>query len=72
MKNWFDSGCEFCQRCALTSWDPMIELGDSADMHAYLRQCPKCGAFWQYNEREAHVIDELEARHDFPEAFQGR
>lgn len=47
----------------------MIELGDNAELHAYLRQCPRCDAYWQYNEREAHVVDELEAKRDFPTAF---
>lgn len=68
-KDWMQLGCEFCRGCALASWEPMIELGDNAELHAYLRQCPRCDAYWQYNEREAHVVDELEAKRDFPTAF---
>lgn len=37
--------------------------------HAYLYRCQNCDAWWEFNEREAHVIAEDEAKMTFAEYF---
>ncbi len=66
MDDWMTKGCEHC-RTQVLSGGILPELAVSIEAHAIFRRCPQCFAFWIENEREAHVIDEQEARREFPE-----
>jgi hypothetical protein len=69
MPDWFGKGCEKCRAGVLSaSWPPPSRIACSVDLHAYLHRCDFCGAYWQFNEREAHVIEEAEAITEFPDA----
>ena len=63
---WGAGACDTC-RLAVLRGDrgPFVTLDDSAAWIA-LRQCQHCGALWRSSDREAHVITEEVARHDFP------
>jgi hypothetical protein len=67
---WFTKGCEVC-RTAILSGDesPLVDLGQTDDGWLSLARCSVCGSYWQKSVREAHVIEESEARETFPDAF---
>jgi len=69
--NWEDHGCEGCRTSALRGGDeaPLRECYFNIIIHADLRHCNDCGAWWKFGEREAHVISESEARMSFPDYF---
>ena len=70
MTDWGNSGCEMCRRGILSGQGDMPEyVATSLQAHAHLRHCQACGAWWEENEREAHVIGEDEARATFPMHF---
>lgn len=67
---WYTKGCEACRTGVLSAaWPPPEHVAENIAMHADLHHCNACGAYWIFNEREAHVISEYEARADFPHAF---
>ena len=45
-------------------------VATSNEAHAHLHHCDSCNSWWEFNEREAHVISEHEARNTFPAYFQ--
>lgn len=72
MDEWFSKGCEKCRQGVLSSrWPPPARIAAAADGWAFLHLCDECGAYWEFNVREAHVIDETEARQSYPAAFAG-
>jgi hypothetical protein len=48
---------------------PPTFVYSSIGAHADLYRCRNCGAWWQFNAREAHVIAEDEAKKTFAEYF---
>jgi hypothetical protein len=48
---------------------PPTYVATSMEHHSHLHRCKDCGAWWQFNEREAHVIDDREAKETFPAYF---
>lgn len=48
---------------------PPVYVATSIEAHAHLHHCSDCGAWWEFNEREARVILEAEARHTFAAHF---
>jgi hypothetical protein len=67
---WFRQGCERCRQGILSGADWPAELAVNVELHAALHRCAACGAYWEINEREAHVISEEEARTSFPTTFR--
>ena len=73
MTDWMCQGCEQCRRGVLSGRaDLPAPVAVSRAAHAYLRHCPACGAWWEENEREVHVIGEDEARRTFAAHFRGQ
>ena len=67
---WFSKGCEACRMAHLSGGgDVVVHLASHASGWTTLRRCRRCGAYWEANTREAHVIPEAEARAEYPEAF---
>ena len=74
------SGCEKCQNGVYSGEYSLFEGGsaqparvaDSLTAQAQLHHCTMCGAWWQFNQREAHVIPEQEARSVFADYFASR
>ena len=66
---WESQGCEACRLAVLRAigQPPLVRLG-VAEGPTFLYRCTRCGAYWQESLREAHVIDQVAARHEFPEA----
>lgn len=84
MSNWSEQGCELCRQGVLSSeWSPEVvtrfggktlpprHVLTSLEQHAALHYCDCCGAWWEFGERTASVIDEAEARRLFPAHFEG-
>lgn len=70
MTDWFDKGCEECRKGVLSASGPRpTMIACSEALHSFLHRCGICGSYWIFNEREAHVIEETEARTEFPGAF---
>jgi hypothetical protein len=71
MPNWFEQGCDVCRQGVLSgeSANP-APVGVNIPAHARLRRCQACGAWWEENEREAHVISEQQARSTFEDLFK--
>ena len=70
MSEWQDRGCPACRQGVLSGRADVPErVATSLGAHAHLRRCQMCGSWWEENEREAHVIDEREARAMFPAYF---
>ncbi len=71
MGDWMQQGCDQCRQGILSGrGDTPAPVAVSLAAHAFLRRCPACGAWWQLNEREAHVIPEDEARQTFADHFR--
>ena len=74
------AGCESCRHGVYSGECSPFEGGiaqparvaDSIQGQAQLHHCTLCGAWWQFNSREAHVIPESEARQTFHAYFLGR
>lgn len=82
MSEWMKTGCEECRNGVLSGmYSPEVagRLGrqvmrptvvySSIAAHAHLYHCGACGAWWEFNAREAHVIAEDEAKMTFAEYF---
>jgi len=80
MGEWMKQGCSSCRQGVLSGmyspsaaeWQgvavmPPSYVGTSDAEHAHLYKCQECGAWWRFNEREAHVIAEEEVKSVFPE-----
>ena len=64
---WGAGACEECRTAALRGLrPPLIRLGDASGPR-FLYRCTVCGALWEENWREAHVIGEAEARVTYPQ-----
>jgi hypothetical protein len=48
------------------------EIAVSVELHSRLHCCDACGAYWEQSERYADVVDEVEARKLYPEAFSAK
>ena len=74
------TGCEICRHGVYSGEYSLFEGGsaqparvaDSIAAQAQLHHCSLCGAWWQFNAREAHVISETEARQTFHAHFSRR
>ena len=74
------TGCEICRHGVYSGEYSLFEGGsaqpacvaDSIEAQAQLHHCSLCGAWWQFNAREAHVISETEARQTFHAHFSRR
>ena len=65
---WCEKGCEVCRRLWESGERPP-ELAVNYQLHSRLHQCQVCGVFWEQQERFADVIEESEARLNYPDAF---
>ena len=70
MGDWLSQGCQHCR----DSWSrqhedvlPVVSVIEEGPV--LLRRCRRCGAWWEENLREMHVVNEAEARRTFPDAF---
>lgn len=79
---WFNQGCDQCRQGVLSGmcWPeaamrqgvsvlPPAFVTTSSEAHAHLHHCAACGSWWEFGEREAHVISEDEARSTFAAYF---
>ena len=76
------TGCEICRHGVYSGEYSLFEGGSAqparvadsieAQAQAQLHHCSLCGAWWQFNAREAHVISETEARQTFHAHFSRR
>ncbi len=65
-------GCEECRRGVYSArWPPPARVAAHASGWSFLHRCEACGAYWEFNVREAHVISEAEARQNYPEVWAG-
>lgn len=82
MSEWMKTGCEECRNGVLSGMyspeaaarqgrpvAPPSFTYSSIAAHAHLHRCQSCGAWWEFNTREAHVIAEDEAKTTFAEYF---
>lgn len=78
------AGCEECRNGVLSGmYSPAAAarqgkettrptlVYSSIAAHAHLYRCQSCGAWWEFNAREAHVIAEDEAKITFAGYFNG-
>ena len=66
-------GCEECRTAALRGMaQPLVKVATHKSGCAALYRCIKCGAWWEEQLREAHVISESEAQTEYSSAFQDR
>ena len=83
MSTWNDQGCQQCRQGVLSGmYSPEVAkrqgmelmppayVMTSVEAHAHLHHCGVCGSWWEFNEREAHVISEHEARSTFSAYFE--
>jgi hypothetical protein len=68
---WSDKGCAMC-RGQWESGQRPREIAVSVELHSRLHCCDACGAYWEQSERYADVVDEVEARKLYPEAFSAK
>lgn len=62
-------GCEAFRRLVYSAgWDALTLRLESVRLHTRLWRCDVCGAFWEENEREAHVASDDAAMHMLSEA----
>jgi hypothetical protein len=66
--SWGADACDACRTSALRGGGepPLVRLDDGPGLIS-LHRCQRCGALWEANVREAHVISEEVARRDFPD-----
>lgn len=73
MSDWLSQGCEYCRDAWFRRHEDVLPvvlvIGEGP---VFLRRCRRCGAWWEENLREMHVIDGEEARRTFPAAFESR
>lgn len=82
MSQWLEQGCEVCREGVLSGqWSPEAaarsggtnlppkQVACNVQAHAYLHHCDLCGAWWEFGERSAYVISEVEARQTFSSFF---
>jgi len=82
MSEWMKTGCADCRNGVLSGMYspeaaalqgvqvlPPAFVYSSIAAHARLYRCQNCGAWWEFNEREAHVIAENEAKMTFADYF---
>jgi len=71
MDDWMTKGCEVCRHGVLTAtWPQPERVATSIDYHSDLHRCSNCQSWWIFNEREAHVISEDEAKSIFTDYFK--
>jgi len=68
MRIWKEMGCPVCRRQWESGPSPP-EIAVSIARQASLHRCNTCGAYWEETQRFATIIDEVEARVWFPDAF---
>ena len=84
VSEWFNRGCEQCRQgvlsgmcsaeAALRQGVPVLPpafVTTSIEAHAHLHHCAACNSWWEFGEREAHVISEVEAQSTFAAYFAG-
>ena len=77
------SGCDECRKGVLSgmyspdvaAWQgnevsPPTFVYRSIQANADLYRCDRCGSWWQFNVREAHVVSEREAEIVFADYFR--
>ncbi len=69
MTEWFDKGCKACRDGVLSGASNPAKVATNVRAHVHLLSCSTCGSWWLETEREAHVIDDAEARSTFPAFF---
>lgn len=82
MSDWMENGCAECRTGVLSgmyspeaaarqgrSIAPPTFIYRSIAAHTDLYRCCNCGAWWEFNAREAHVIAEDEAKKKFSKHF---
>ena len=63
-------GCALCRGGNYTTqWPPAEHISASPESDIYLRRCGQCGSFWVISEGDSYIIEEEQARLDFPDAF---
>lgn len=82
MSEWMKTGCEECRNGVLSGMyspeaaarqglevSPPNFVYNSIAAYAHLYRYQSCGAWWESNAREAHVVAEDEAKTTFSEHF---
>lgn len=63
-------GCDLCSRDSYsTQWPPPERIAAMPQGDVYLHRCAACGTFWVFDDSGAHMVEEDQARRDFPDAF---
>ena len=65
MKEWDEQGCSYCR----TNLHLIPKLGMNYDRHSILYKCPKCGAFWEMNEKFAFEISPSDVKAFYPDVI---
>jgi hypothetical protein len=73
--DWVKKGCDDCRQGALSGMyspeaaakfqlpvEPPTFVYTSIEAGVHLYRCNECGAWWEFNQREAHVISESAAK----------
>jgi hypothetical protein len=84
MSTWDTQGCSRCRQGVLSGMYspeaavrhglellPPAHVATNLEAHAHLHHCSECDAWWEFGEREAHVISESEAHKTFAGYFNG-
>jgi len=82
MYDWQTQGCKACRDGVLSGMYSPIAAARAGvqvsppsfvctclEAHSHLHHCNQCGAWWEFNEREAHVITDTEAQSTFSAHF---
>lgn len=64
------TGCDLCRRETYSKqWPPPERLAAMPQGDVFLHRCSACGTFWVFDDSGAHIVEEEQARLDFPDAF---
>jgi hypothetical protein len=72
MKSFNKQGCEKCRHGVLSGMLGTLKQLAASQGPIFLYRCEECGAWWEENMRESHVITEGEARERFPAIFNAK
>jgi hypothetical protein len=65
---WEEKGCVVCRKLWESGSHPP-EIAINYALHSRLHRCCECETYWEQLERYADVIQQDEAKTNYPEAF---